>query len=72
MDLGDLKVAFPLLVANEFYLAEDEAADVFMIEAENFVEDYFYLSRPVSSAKCDHQVSGEAFFFHLVEMTIST
>lgn len=47
MDLGDLKVAFPLLVADDFFLAENEAADVFMIEAENFVEDSFDFSRPV-------------------------
>ena len=47
IELGNLKVTFPLLVADEFCVAKKEAADVFMIEAENFVEDSFDFSGPV-------------------------
>ena len=47
MELGDLKVTFPLLAADEFCVAEKEAADVFMIEAEDSAENSFDFSSSV-------------------------
>ena len=47
MELGDIKVAFPSLVADEFCVAKKEAADVFMIEAEDFIENSLELSGSV-------------------------
>ena len=44
IELGNLKVTFPLLVADEFCVAKKEAADVFMIETEDSVENSFEFS----------------------------